>query len=90
MTETRDRRRFLQTSLAAGTVLTLGGASTSHGDVRTTTPAPAAPAAPTNPPARPGRVRWHDDFAAACSAARGSGKPVFLFHMLGRLDEKFC
>jgi hypothetical protein len=35
-------------------------------------------------------VRWHADFAAACAAGRGSGKPVFLFQMLGRLDQKFC
>lgn len=87
MSEVHQRRRFLQSSLAAGTALTLGGGGTSHGDVRTTVPVRPADA---NPPARPGRVRWHDDFAAACTAARGSGKPVFLFHMLGRLDEKFC
>jgi hypothetical protein len=35
-------------------------------------------------------VRWHRDFAAACTAARSSGKPVFLLHMMGRLDEQFC
>ncbi len=87
MSETQQRRRFLQTSLAAGTALTLGGASTSHGDVRVAVPVRPADA---NPPARPGRVRWHDDFAAACTASRGSNKPVFLFQMLGRLDEKFC
>ncbi|MBI3822754.1 MAG: hypothetical protein HY289_08740 [Planctomycetes bacterium] len=83
MLQTHDRRRFLQTSLAAGSVLTLAGAELSHGE-------PARPAAATNPAARPGRVNWHADFAAACAAALRSGKPVFHFHMLGRLDEKFC
>ena len=80
-----NRRRFLQTSLAAGAALTLGSANTSHGDGRI-----AAADGQTNPTVRPGRVRWHNDFADACAAARGSGKPVFLFHMMGRLDQKFC
>jgi hypothetical protein len=53
----------------------------------------AAPVSPTNfvnPKVEPGKVRWHADFAAACRAAATSGKPVLLFHMMGRLDEKFC
>jgi hypothetical protein len=87
MLEKQDRRRFLQASLAAGTVLTLGGAPATHGDIRSVVPPAPEPA---NPPARPGRVRWHADFAAACTAARSSGKPVLLFQMLGRLDQKFC
>jgi hypothetical protein len=89
MAEVQNRRRFLQTTLAAGTVLTLGAASSSQGDCRLPVP-DAPPAAADNPAARPGRVRWHEDFAAACAAARGSGKPVFLVHMMGRLDQKFC
>ncbi len=52
--------------------------------------APAAPADFVNPKVEPGKVRWHADFAAACRAAANSGKPVLLFHMMGRLDEKFC
>ena len=52
--------------------------------------APAAPADFVNPKVDPGKVRWHADFAAACRAAARSGKPVLLFHMMGRLDEKFC
>jgi hypothetical protein len=51
---------------------------------------PAAPADFVNPKVEPGKVRWHADFAAACRAAATSGKPVLLFHMMGRLDEKFC
>ena len=43
-----------------------------------------------NPKVEPGKVRWHADFAAACRAAGRSGKPVLLFQMMGRLDEKFC
>ena len=53
--------------------------------------APAAPAADfANPKVEPGKVRWHTDFAAACRAAGRSGKPVLLFQMMGRLDQKFC
>jgi hypothetical protein len=77
----------LQTSLAAGTALTLTGGSPTSGDA-TQTATPAQQAA--NPAVRPGRVRWHDDFAAACAASGRSGKPVFLFHMMGRLDQRFC
>jgi hypothetical protein len=87
MLEKQDRRRFLQTSLAAGTVLTLGGGNASHGDIRM---AAVPPTVQSNPAVRPGRVRWHQDFAAACAAGRNSGKPVLLFHMMGRLDQKFC
>ena len=83
MATIENRRRFLQTSLTAGTALTLGATNTTHGDSRVA-------AAAENPQVRPGRVRWHNDFADACAAARGSGKPVLLFHMMGRLDQKFC
>jgi hypothetical protein len=44
----------------------------------------------TNPKAEPGKVRWHKTFAAACAAARRSGKPVLLFQMMGKLDDRFC
>jgi hypothetical protein len=77
----------LQTSLAAGAGLTLAGGSTSQADVLMSVPRAVTEA---NPPARPGRVRWHADFAAACAAAGRSSKPVLLFHMLGRLDQRFC
>ena len=81
MTIARDRRQFLQTSLAAGAVLGLAGAS----------PRPiGAPAPEFNPPVAPGRVRWRENFASACAASRSSGKPVLLFHMMGRLDQRFC
>jgi hypothetical protein len=43
-----------------------------------------------NPKVEPGLVRWHPSFAAACAAAKKSGKPVLLFQMMGRLDEQFC
>ena len=43
-----------------------------------------------NPKVAPGKVTWHADLAAACAAARTSGKPVLLFQMMGRLDDKFC
>src|SRR5579885_3178605 len=37
-----------------------------------------------------GLVSWHNNFAEALDASRKSGKPVFLFQMLGRLDDRFC
>jgi hypothetical protein len=52
----------------------------------------AAPAAPAfvNPKVEPGKVCWHKTFADACAAAKKSGKPVLLFQMMGKLDERFC
>src|SRR5262245_37425888 len=44
----------------------------------------------TNPKVEPGKVRWHADFAAAKAAADKSGKPVLLFQMMGKLDDRFC
>jgi hypothetical protein len=43
-----------------------------------------------NPKVEPGKVKWHKDFASACAASKKSGKPVLLFQMMGKLDEKFC
>ena len=43
-----------------------------------------------NPKVQPGDVRWHASFAAACEAAKKSGKPVLLFQMMGKLDDQFC
>ena len=37
----------------------------------------------------PGKVRWHQDFAAAVEESRSSGKPVLLFQLLGQLDDEF-
>lgn len=61
-------------------------------------PATEAPAAvvnsgtdaPVNPTVSPGDVKWHASFAAATSAAKKSGRPVLLFHMMGHLDKQFC
>lgn len=54
--------------------------------------AKAAPRAEAfvNPKVQPGKVRWHRDFAEACIASGKSGKPVLLFQMMGRLDDRFC
>ena len=43
-----------------------------------------------NPKVAPGAVTWKKDFAAACAAAKDSGRPVLLFQLLGRLDDEFC
>jgi hypothetical protein len=54
-------------------------------------PAPAAAEVGfANPKVQAGKVRWHADFDTACRASARSGKPVLLFQMMGRLDEKFC
>ena len=42
-----------------------------------------------NPKVAAGKVRWHRDLQAACAAAKRSGKPVLLFQMMGRLDQRF-
>jgi hypothetical protein len=47
-------------------------------------------AAFVNPKVEPGKVRWHADFAAALAASAKSKKPILLFQMMGKLDEKFC
>ena len=82
----QDRRRFLQTSAVAGAAVTLASVNPLQGD----SPATPATTNQTNPQVRPGRVTWHRDFAAAKTASSRSGKPVFLFHMLGRMDQQFC
>jgi hypothetical protein len=43
-----------------------------------------------NPVVTPGLVHWHPSFDAACKASQMSGKPVLLFHLMGRLDQQFC
>ncbi len=50
---------------------------------------PAAGAADDNPRVEPGKVKWHDNVAAAMTAAKKSGKPVLVFHLLGKLDQRF-
>jgi hypothetical protein len=64
--------------------------------VRDAAPAEAPPseAAPgvergANPRVAPGKVRWHPSWEAALAASRASGKPVFLFQLLGQLDQRF-
>ena len=89
MTASFNRRRFLQSSLTAGAVATLAVTDLAPNS-QSSRAAPSAGDEFTNPRTQPGRVRWHADFAAACAAGRTSGKPVLLFHMMGRLDEKFC
>lgn len=59
---------------------------------------PAALAAPTHPStqptSRPGEprraIRWEPSLAAAKAKAARTGKPLFVLHLFGRLDEAFC
>jgi hypothetical protein len=56
-------------------------------------PAPVQPPKPelfVSPKVEPGKVKWHADFDTACKAAEKTGKPVFLFQMMGKLDDQFC
>lgn len=53
-------------------------------------PAEGKPSVSVNPKVMPGLVNWHSNYAAAVVASRQSKKPVLLFQMMGRLDEKFC
>lgn len=39
---------------------------------------------------KPGLVKWHQDLGAARRASKKSGKPLLVFHMMGRLDDRFC
>ena len=51
--------------------------------------AAAGVASDANPACQPGLVQWHETFGQACAASRQSGKPVMLFQLLGRLDQRF-
>lgn len=33
---------------------------------------------------------WHSDLEEAKALARDTGKPILLFDMVGRLDERWC
>lgn len=67
-------------------------ATTNPGATTPAKPIEAAPAprAATNPTVEPGKVQWHASFETAQAAAKQSGKPVLLFHMMGALDKQFC
>ncbi len=43
-----------------------------------------------NPKVEPGKVKWHGTPEEAMRAAQTSGKPILLFQMMGRLDDRFC
>lgn len=52
--------------------------------------AASAEFAQKNAAQQPGQVNWHPHLSAARSAAERSGKPVLVFLLLGRLDDRFC
>ena len=47
-------------------------------------------ASPATSKVKPGDVKWHSDFQAACATSETSGKPVLLFQLMGKLDDEFC
>ena len=69
-----------------------GGNRRTPAEAVATAPAPrvAANGVEDNPRVEPGLVKWHASFADAQAAARKSGRPVLLFHMMGQLDRQFC
>ena len=44
----------------------------------------------STPKIKAGLVNWHGDYKKALKAADASGKPVFLFQLVGNLDESLC
>ncbi len=78
-------------AVVAGALATIAPRSASKAVPIAADAAPVVRAAKdANPAIAPGRVAWHPSFAAAQDAAKASGKPVLLFHMMGRLDRQFC
>lgn len=51
---------------------------------------PAVKPQPTTEKVEPGKVRWHKAVQTAMDASKRTGKPVLLFQMMGRLDDRFC
>jgi hypothetical protein len=49
----------------------------------------ASPVAPKTPKVEAGKVNWHASLDAAKTAAQKTGKPILLFQLLGRLDNRF-
>ena len=89
MTIQFDRRHFLSASTAAGATYALVPDNLSSG-LEQPRPAPLPEANQVRQRVSPGNVRWHGDVAAACAASELSRKPVLLFQMMGRLDERLC
>ena len=89
MTIPVDRRHFLCASAASGATFALVRGN-SPARVEQPRPAPLPEARQVRVHVPPGQVRWHGDFAAACVASEESHKPVLLFQMMGRLDERLC
>jgi hypothetical protein len=58
--------------------------------VANATPAASTTVDAANPTVAAGLVKWHPSLADACAAAKKSGKPVLVFHMMGQLDKQFC
>ncbi len=74
------------------------GASKRAGIITATAETAMAPAVPTDAKSvstvkstsLTGLIAWRKDFNEARKASARSGKPVMLFQMMGRLDDRFC
>jgi hypothetical protein len=79
------RNPCLILALSALTLPTLGGQT----EAALRAPAPAV--APAGRPVERGQgIRWQKSLAAAKAMAARTGKPLFLLHLFGKLDQEFC
>jgi hypothetical protein len=83
------RRSRIQTGFRGGLVIAGVALLITGGFLLSGEQQPAFATDVENPKVRPGDVKWHPDFDAACAAATKSGRPVLLFQMMGNLDEAF-
>ena len=84
-----DRRQFLAASAASGATFALT-AGNSPSAVEQQRPAPLPEANQVRQRVSAGNVHWHGDLASACAVSEQSHRPVLLFQMMGRLDERLC
>ena len=83
---------WLTASLAVlATTLSVGTSRTATAAAPTvSSPASAEKPPEDNPRVVPGLVKWHASVSDAKAASEKSGRPVLVFHMMGRLDKQFC
>jgi hypothetical protein len=53
-------------------------------------PSESAVASPAHPAKAEQAIQWQKSLAAAKATAARTGKPIFLLHLFGKLDEPFC
>jgi hypothetical protein len=74
-------------------ILALAGLAsfTACGSAQAALQPPAPAITPAAHPAKAGQaIQWQKSLAAAKAIAARTGKPLFLLHLFGKLDEPFC